>query len=159
MDWSIAEVPWTHPEAERLRAAQRRELDLRYGSDDHEPGTAPSAADVPAFLLAFDERGAAVACGGLRMLDEHVLGPGVVEVKRMYVDPASRGSGVARALLRALEETARSRGAVRLVLETGTLQPDAVRFYSREGYEAIPLFGAYAESELSVCFGRWLETP
>ena len=156
MGWSIGEVPWTHPDAERLRAAQRRELDQRYGSDDHEPGTAPSAADVPVFLLAHDARGRAVACGGLRTLDEQVLGRGVVEVKRMYVDPEARGSGVAAELLRALEESARRLGAVRLVLETGTSQPDAVRFYSREGYEAIPLFGAYEGSELSVCFGRWL---
>ncbi|SMH39657.1 Acetyltransferase (GNAT) family protein [Rathayibacter oskolensis] len=154
MSWSIEEVDWTHPAAEALRAAQRRELDERYGRDDHEPGAKPSAADVPVFLLALDEAGEAVACGGLRPLGEDVLGPGVIEVKRMFVAPHARGTGVARAVLRALEERARERGAVRLVLETGTLQPDAIRFYSREGYAPVPLFGAYAGSDISVCFGR-----
>lgn len=41
-------------------------------------------------------------------------------------------------------------------LETGTEQPDAQRFYRREGYREIPLFGAYVGSTLSVCFEREL---
>ncbi|KQQ01437.1 MULTISPECIES: GNAT family N-acetyltransferase [unclassified Rathayibacter] len=152
MSWDIEDVAWTHPSAEALRAAQRRELDERYGSDDHEPGEAPSADDVPVFVVARDEQGEAVACGGLRPLDDSVLGPGVIEVKRMFVARGARGSGVSTAVLRALEERARGRGAVRLVLETGTLQPDAIRFYTREGYTPIPLFGGYVGSEHSVCF-------
>ncbi|MBF4462476.1 MULTISPECIES: GNAT family N-acetyltransferase [unclassified Rathayibacter] len=154
MNWSIDEVPWTDAEAERLRAAQRRELDARYGSDDHEPGVPPSAFDVPVFVVARDETGTAVACGGLRPLEPQVLGAGAIEIKRMFVDPTARGSGVATAVLRALEERARGLGASRLVLETGTAQPDAVRFYSREGYTEIPLFGAYVGGELSICFAR-----
>lgn len=43
MTWQIEVVPYDHPEAVELRRAQRRELDERYGSDDHEPGTPPSA--------------------------------------------------------------------------------------------------------------------
>jgi len=74
----------------------------------------------------------------------------------MFVDPSARGSGVAVAVLRALEEEARGLGAHRVVLETGTLQPDAIRFYAREGYEQVPLFGAYVGSGNSVCFGREL---
>jgi GNAT superfamily N-acetyltransferase len=154
MRWTITPTPFDDPDAARLRAAQRRELDERYGSDDHEPGTPPSADDVPVFLVARDADGAALACGGLRPLPDTVLGPGTVEVKRMYAAPAARGTGVAVAVLRALESAAADLGAERLVLETGTLQPDAVRFYEREGYERIPLFGAYAGSALSVCFAR-----
>ncbi|KZX21286.1 acetyltransferase (GNAT) family protein [Rathayibacter tanaceti] len=159
MAWTIDEVPWTHPDAERLRAAQRRELDERYGSDDHEPGLAPSAGDVTVFLLARDEEGRAVACGGLRPLPDDVLGPGAIEVKRMFAAPSARGTGAATAVLRALEERAAELGTTRLVLETGTLQPDAMRFYVREGYVPIPLFGAYVGSEHSVCFARELPRP
>jgi GNAT superfamily N-acetyltransferase len=154
MDWQIELINFDHADAERLRLAQRRELDARYGSDDHEPGTPPSAGDVPVFLVARDTDGIARACGGLRPLPDSVLGPGSVEVKRMYVDPSVRGSGIAAAVLRALEARARELGSTRLVLETGTMQPDAIRFYEREGYERIPLFGAYAKSPWSVCFGR-----
>lgn len=156
MPWTIATTPFDHPDADRLRRAQRRELDARYGSSDHEPGVPPSAADVPVFLVARTDDGTAVACGGLRPLSDDVLGPGTVEVKRMYTDPVARGSGVAAAVLRALEDEARRLGAVRLVLETGTAQPDAIRFYEREGYVPIPLFGSYVGSGNSVCFGRSL---
>ena len=157
MNWTIAPIAFDHPDADRLRLAQRRELDSRYGRDDHEPGTPPSAADVPIFLVARDADGVAVACGGLRPLPDTTLGPGTVEVKRMYAAPAARGTGVSTALLRALETAAMDFGASRIVLETGTLQPDAIRFYEREGYESIPLFGAYASSTVSVCYGRSLK--
>ena len=89
---------WDAPAGTALRAAQRAELDVRYGNDEHEPGTPPSAADVPVFLVARDATGEAVGCGGVRPLE-----PGVAEVKRMYVVPDRRGSGVATVLLRALE--------------------------------------------------------
>ncbi|WP_067197297.1 GNAT family N-acetyltransferase [Microbacterium sp. XT11] len=154
---AVQRVDWEHPDAVRLRAAQRAELDARYGSDDHEPGIAPSADDVPVFVIATDATGAAVACGGLRPLPEAVLGPDVAEIKRMYADPAARGSGVAVEVLRALEDEARGLGIRRLVLETGTAQPDAVRFYEREGYVSIPLYGHYVGSEVSLCFARDLD--
>lgn len=154
MPWALALTPFDDPDADLLRRAQREELDARYGSDDHEPGVAPSAADVPVFIVARDEEGTPIACGGLRPLPDDVLGPGVVEIKRMYAAPSVRGTGVARAVLRELEEQARLLGARRLVLETGTAQPDAIRFYQREGYAPIPLFGSYIGSDVSVCFQR-----
>ncbi len=156
MDVTVERVAWAHPDAERLRAAQRSELDARYGSDDHEPGVIPSADDVPVFLVARDESGHAIVCGGLRPLDSAVLGTDVAEIKRMYAAPSARGTGAAVALLRALEDEARLLGIRTLVLETGTAQPDAVRFYRREGYRPIPLFGHYVGSGLSLCFAQVL---
>ncbi len=154
MGVTIERVEWAQQDAADLRAQQRAELDARYGSDDHEPGVVPSAADVPVFLLARDDDGRAIACGGLRPLEPVVLGPDVAEIKRMYAAPSARGSGAAVAVLRALEDEARRLGMRRLVLETGTAQPDAVRFYEREGYLPIPLFGSYRGSTLSLCFAR-----
>ena len=151
MDVVVDEEPWDAPDAAQLRAAQRAELDARYGSDDHEPGTAPSAEDVPVFVVARQRGGSAVGCGGLRFLE-----PGVAEIKRMYVDPATRGTGVATAILRAIEARAYQAGVRRLVLETGTLQPEAIRFYLREGYEQIDNFGPYVGAPQSVCFARAL---
>lgn len=78
----------------------------------------------------------------------------MAEIKRMYAAPAARGTGAAVALLRALEAEARSAGIRRLVLETGTAQPDAIRFYEREGYAPIPLYGHYVGSGISRCFAR-----
>jgi putative acetyltransferase len=155
VDVVIGQEPWNAPDATRLRAAQRVELDARYGTDDHEPGTAPSADDVPVFVIARRRDGSAVGCGGLRFLE-----PGVAELKRMYVDPHHRGTGVATVILRELEARARDAGVRRLVCETGTLQPDAIRFYEREGYERIDNFGPYVGAAQSVCYGRTLtDTP
>ncbi|WP_284745765.1 GNAT family N-acetyltransferase [Amycolatopsis sp. RTGN1] len=145
----ITAVAWDDPDAVRLRAAQRTELDARYGTDDHEPGALPSAETMAVFLVARDAGGTAIGCGGLRL-----LGPGSGEVKRMYVEPAARGTGVAAALLRALEDRARDFGIARLLLETGTGQPDAIRFYQREGYEPIEAYGPYVGEPLSRCFAR-----
>lgn len=149
--WTIEERDWDDPAGRALRAAQRAELDSRYGSDDHEPGAAPSAADIDVFLVATDADGRPVGCGALRRLDTTSA-----EVKRMYVEPGSRGSGVATAVLRALEEKARDRGWTTLRLETGPAQPDAIRFYEREGYRQIPLYGVYMGSDLSLCYEREL---
>jgi putative acetyltransferase len=151
-DWTIEARDWDDSAGVALRAAQRAELDARYGSDDHEPGAVPTAGDIDLFLVAVsDVDGTPVGCGALRRLD-----PTAAEVKRMYVVPPARGTGVATAILRALEAEALSRGWATLRLETGTEQPDAQRFYEREGYHRIPLFGAYAGSTLSVCYERTL---
>lgn len=153
MTWIIEPRPWDDADGAALRAAQRAELDARYGTDDHEPGTPPSAADIDLFLIARDPRtGRPVGCGGLRR-----LGPVTAEVKRMYVTPESRGSGVSTAILRALEAAAADRGWTTIRLETGNAQPDAMRFYEREGYRKIPLFGAYIGSDISVCYERILD--
>ncbi|MFJ6216761.1 GNAT family N-acetyltransferase [Streptomyces sp. NPDC092296] len=147
----IEQVEWTDPDADILRARQRAEIAARYGTPDSEPGVAPSEADIAVFLVARDDDGTPVGCGGLRRLE-----PGVGEVKRMYVDPARRGTGVAAQILTALEEWARDQGWTRLRLETGDAQPDAVRFYTRSGYERIANFGAYADAPRSLCFERRL---
>ncbi|WP_018583186.1 GNAT family N-acetyltransferase [Salinispora arenicola] len=154
MDVLVTPEPWNAPDAARLRAAQRAELDSRYGNDDHEPGTTPSADDVAVFVVARQPDGAAVGCGGLRM-----LAPDTAEIKRMYVIPAHRGTGVATAILRDLEARAYHVGIRQLVLETGTLQPEAVRFYQREGYDPTPNFGPYVGATQSVCFARTLGPP
>jgi GNAT superfamily N-acetyltransferase len=146
----IRAVDWNDADGVALRTAQRDELTLRYGDADSEPGVLPSAADMTLFLVA-DDDGVPVGCGGLRAIDgSHG------EIKRMYVAPAARGTGVATAILRRLEDEARAFGWERLVLETGERQPDAMRFYEREGFTRIPLYGHYVDSAISRCYGKTL---
>ena len=147
----IAAVAWDDEDATALRAAQRVEIAERYGRTDSEPGTPPSAADVACFVVARDDDGTPVGCGGLRPLDERSG-----EIKRMYVVPARRGTGVAGAVLEALEAWARGVGWTHLRLETGDRQPDAVAFYTRRGYTPIPRFGRYLDEPSSLCFERAL---
>jgi GNAT superfamily N-acetyltransferase len=148
----IQDRPWTDPEGAHLRCEQRAEIAIRYGTDDSEPGVKPTAADIAEFVVASID-GKPVGCGGLRALDGEA---GDAEIKRMFVRSPNRGSGVAVAVLRALEERALERGWTRLVLETGVAQPDATRFYEREGYTRIPAFGPYRDSADSVCYGKTL---
>jgi len=134
----IQPAEWDDPEVRRLTAAQQQELRARYDGAG-EPGTPPSAADVNVVIVARDDDGTALGCGALRM-----LGADVAEIKRMYVHPVARGRGVARAVLAALEQTARDRGWTTLRLETGPLQTAAIALYQSGGYTPIPAFGGYA---------------
>ena len=102
------------------------------------------------FLVARVD-GRAVACGAIRMLSDTTA-----ELKRMYVDPLSRGRGHGRAMLAALERSAARLGAERMVLETGNLQVEALALYRSAGYAVIPCFGEYAASGSSACFEKSL---
>ena len=83
-------------------------------------------------------------------------GAGTAELKRFYVRPAHRGTGVADALIGALLDHA-VRHRVRVVrLETGDAQHAAIAFYRRHGFEEIPRFGPYVTSATSVCLQRVL---
>ena len=147
----VVEVDFDNPAAAALRQAQRDEIAIRYGRPDSEPGPAPTADDITAFFVAFDENDNPLGCGGLRQRSDTEA-----EIKRMFVAPEHRGSGVSTAILQRLEQYGRERGWARLVLETGDQQPDAIRFYTREGYERIPNFGYYVDSSYSLCFAKAL---
>jgi putative acetyltransferase len=94
---------------------------------------------------------APIGCGAIRKLD-----PETAEVKRMFVDATARGRGVGRAILDALERAARDLGCRRLVLETGERQTEALALYRRAGFIAIPAFGEYVDSPLSLCMEKTL---
>jgi putative acetyltransferase len=147
----VRAVDWDDAGAVALRAAQRVEIAERYGTDDSEPGPAPTADDIAAFYVAYDDDGTPVGCGGLRRIDE-THG----EIKRMFVAPSARGSGVSTAVLDRLERFGLESGWSRLVLETGTEQPDAIRFYTREGFTPIERYGYYVDSDDSLCFEKTL---
>jgi putative acetyltransferase len=80
----------------------------------------------------------AVGCGGVAVFDDYA------EVKRMYTRPMARGRGVAKAILRRIEDEARGAGISVLRLETGTRQHEAIGLYQRMGFRPRGPFGAYA---------------
>ncbi|QMU67599.1 GNAT family N-acetyltransferase [Streptacidiphilus sp. P02-A3a] len=147
----IKEVPWSDPAGEALRRDQRNEIAEVYGTPDSESG-APSGPDIAVFVVAYADDGTPVGCAGLRLLGEDSA-----ELKRMYVVPAQRGTGVAAELLRALEASARARGLTTLRLETGDRLHAAHRFYTRSGFTPIPNYGPYVDSDTSLCFERRLQ--
>jgi len=155
----LARVRFTDEATQAMVAEVQQEYVRRYGGPDETP-IEPGVFEPPlgAFFLAHDADGTAVAMGGWRFRDDvHPWGLSpVTEVKRMYVVPAARRRGYARAVLRHLEETARQAGAVVMVLETGTQQPEAIAMYVAEGYERIENYGHYAWSPSNRCFAKRL---
>lgn len=76
------------------------------------------------------------------------------ELKRFYVAPDHRGTGVADVVITALVAHARERGTKVLRLETGDKQLAAITFYRRHGFVYVQRFGAYVDSATSVCMQR-----
>ncbi|MEV7177546.1 GNAT family N-acetyltransferase [Kitasatospora sp. NPDC093679] len=158
-DLELRTTGYGHPDAAKLAAEVQQEYVRRYGDVDqtsmHEDHFDPPGG---LFVVGYLD-GEPVACGGWRAkeADADGLRAGDAELKRMYVVERARGRGLARALLRHLESTARGAGRTRLVLETGTEQPEAIALYASEGYLPITKFGFYKHSEQSVCMGKPLD--
>ncbi|OLR91584.1 GNAT family N-acetyltransferase [Actinokineospora bangkokensis] len=145
--------PYDHPDSALLVAEVQQEYVVRYGEQDGSPvDPAEFAPPRGLFLVAYLD-GRPVASGGWR-----TYGDDAVEVKRMYVTPAARGLGLARALLAELERAALAAGRTRVVLETGEPQPEAVRLYATSGYTATTPFGYYAGAPQSIHLAKDL-TP
>jgi GNAT superfamily N-acetyltransferase len=154
----LTAAAFTDPDTQLLVRRVQEEYTVLYG----EPDTSPlehGELDPPggAFVLGYVD-GMPVAMGGWRRRpDLHVLGAAdAAEVKRMYVAPEARRRGYARQVLGHLERTARDAGADVMVLETGTMQPEAIAMYEAAGYELVEDFGHYSWSPLSRCFGKLL---
>jgi GNAT superfamily N-acetyltransferase len=149
-------VGYDDPAAVELIAAVQREYVVRYGSEDATPVEPAEFAPPHGLFVVGCSAGTPVACGGWRVHDaaEPGFADGDAEVKRMYVSPAARGLGYARAVLAELERTAAARGRSRMVLETGTEQPEALALYRSSGYVPIPPFGRYRCAPSCRCFAK-----
>jgi GNAT superfamily N-acetyltransferase len=109
----------------------------------------PRQMRPPSGVLLLARRGTqAVGCGAVLF---HGAAP--AELKRMWIAPEARGSGLGRRLLRALERHARAAGASALRLETNGALVEAIRLYRAEGYTEVAAFSddPYAE--------HWFEKP
>ena len=138
-------------DARLLIARLSAELGALY-NDDGSGAFSPDDILVPggAFVVARVD-GEPVGCGALRPLS-----PGIGEIKRMFVEPRARGCGIARMILRELEAIAESEGYDAVWLETGTLQPEAIRLYETSGYKRTGCYGQYIDNPLSLCFEKRL---
>ncbi len=125
---------------------------VRYGGIDATPVThGEFSAPGGLFLIALVD-GQLAGCGAFRRHGEDPSA--IAEIKRMYVRPANRGSGLAGVVLEALEARARAAGYSRMILETGAAQPEAMAFYQRSGYTEITPFGFYRDSGQNHCYGK-----
>ncbi|WP_333815693.1 GNAT family N-acetyltransferase [Tabrizicola sp.] len=86
------------------------------------------------FLIA-REGGTVLGCVSLKPVDT-TLG----EVKRLWVDPAARGRGLARRLMDEVETFARSVGMTHLRLDTNSALTEALALYGKAGWKPIAPF-------------------
>ncbi|GGV86097.1 N-acetyltransferase [Streptomyces griseoloalbus] len=156
----IRRVPYDHPDAVKLDAEVQAEYHVRYGDGGDATSMDPADFAPPngIYLIAYDEAGVPVASGGWRVQDANDEGnrDGDAELKRMYVIEQMRGRGLARRVLAALEDDARAAGRLRMVLETGVKQPEAIALYTSSGYEPCEKFGYYRFHEDSRCYAKTL---
>src|SRR5436190_4437125 len=125
-----------------------RELAIRDG-DDHAFYSQFNKLDsIKHAVVAYLDK-EAVGCGAIRPFDDDS-----VEVKRMFVPPEHRGSGIAKEILKALESWAVELSFKRCILETGLKQPEAIALYTKSGYNSIPNYGQYQGMYNSVCFEK-----
>ncbi len=138
----------TDPTFRVLTRALDEELGARYGAQMEFFGQYNHSADVEtALYVSFGE--ASAGCGCYKPFSDDT-----VEIKRMYVPPQFRGKKIARAVLTELETWARENGYRYAVVETGVLQPEAIRLYEAAGYERIPNYPPYENVKESVCFRK-----
>jgi len=76
--------------------------------------------------------------------------PGYAEVKRLFVTPAARGTGAARALMAHLEKQAARSGQTIIRLETAYKLTVAHQLYTALGYKTCPRFGDYTDHPSSL---------
>ncbi|MEV5510876.1 GNAT family N-acetyltransferase [Streptomyces orinoci] len=153
----IVPVGYDHPDAKSLDGQAQQEYLARYGAIDL-TAMDPAEFSPPRglYLIAYTPDGSPVATGGWRAqdLNEEGYADGDAEIKRMFTVEAARGRGLARRILGMLEESARAAGRLRMVLETGLKQPEAVALYLSVGYAPAPKFGLYRHEPYSQCFAK-----
>lgn len=132
----------------RMRAATNADADavreLVFGVL-HEHGLKPDSATTDAdladleghyirrggsFDVLLDDAGKVIASVGLCR-----IGPGVCELRKMYLDPRHRGKGLGRLLLDHALRRAAELGFKRVELETSTKLETARRLYERYGFK------------------------
>jgi GNAT superfamily N-acetyltransferase len=150
-DVDIRPSRYLAPAAVALVAAAMADLGQRYGDGDETPVEAIEF-DPPhgMFLIAWRDR-TAIGCVGWR---SHGVTDEVAELKRLYVAPDARGTGVAAALIAAVEESVRRTGRTRMILECGVKQPEAIACYEKAGYTRIDDFGFYKDAAGVRSYGR-----
>ncbi|MER6151747.1 GNAT family N-acetyltransferase [Streptomyces hirsutus] len=157
---NIRHVSYDHPDAVKLNDEVQAEYDIRYGDGGDATPMDPADFRPPngIYLIAYDENDTPAASGGWRVQNANGEGnrDGDAELKRMYVIEQMRGRGLARRILAALEDDARAAGRLRMVLETGTEQPEAIALYTSSGYEPCEKFGYYRFHDNSRCYAKVL---
>ena len=139
-------------DAQALIAELEAQLDPLYPSESRHGYSVEKllARHVAFFLIRVN--GIPAGCGGIQL-----FGSEYGEIKRMFVRPQFRGTGLAKLMLGHLTDYAQGRGIGLLRLETGIYQFEAIGLYEQMGFGRIPPFGEYKEDPNSLFYQKRLQ--
>ncbi len=145
------ESPRSHDVRVLLEASQAA-LSAMYPTENNHFFDAERLSQPHVRFMVARKDGAAVGYGALVTKEDDIA-----ELKSLYVEPSSRGLGLGRELLVALEAEARQIGVALIRLETGTKQTEAIGLYRKHGYKICDPFGSYKFDPLSVFMEKVLK--
>lgn len=145
--WRIRMVDRHDPVADVLIGELDADLDHRYADENSNPDAPPvphyRETDIVRAAVVETSDGEPAGCGLLirpaDVLERSTTG----ELKHIYVRPGFRGRRLAELILDTFVDYARRIGLHRLILITGTPQPEALALYRRTGWRLIPAYGGW----------------
>jgi GNAT superfamily N-acetyltransferase len=99
-------------------------------------------------LLAYDASVSPLGCIAVRPFEGRTC-----EIKRLYVRPEARGTGIGRVLATSILDVARGLGYERAVLDTASFMTSAAKLYESLGFVDIP---PYYDNPYSADTSRYL---
>lgn len=113
-------------------------VDLSFQNFDQEMASLPGAYSAPEGRLFFAEvNGQPAGCVGVRAVSD---ADSVCEMKRLYVEPSHRGSGVGRMLAISAINAAKEMGYRKLLIDTLPSMRMAVKLYRELGFTEAPSY-------------------
>jgi len=107
--------------------------------------------DINNIVIAYDNENA-IGCASMKKYDNISY-----EVKRVFIKPDYRRSGIAEKLMKEIEDRAKEKGVLSLILETGNQLTPAVKLYQKLNYKIIENYGQYKDIEKSICMKKILK--
>lgn len=127
-----------------------KDIKIRDGEEHHFYAQFNKTDSIQHVVVAYNGN-KAVGCGAFKIYEGTI-----VEIKRMFVDPESRGKNIASQILTTLESWAKEQSFTSCILETVRKYPEAIGLYKKNGYSITTNYGQYKGIDDSVCFSKTL---